>query len=303
MPGFAPIGTLPIGAAPYVAPAAAGPSQALLLLSPVYSDAGTFSASSQVTRLPVANLQTRQPQKKWRSLPGTAASIAIALAQPIAANALALVAHNLSSAGLLRLRGALLQANVTTAPAVDTGWQSAWPITGKPAIAWPNWLSLLTWSGAPAVPYWQLDIADPSNTDGFLEAGRLILGPQWQPSIGFDLSGTPVSFDANDQQTKTPWGYIFTDRRSPAGGPARVFAVQITAANRKEVQAGILEMQRTRGLWGDVVCCLDPGRPDDFHINSLHGVFVQKGSYPITQNFDPDGGQWGVGTINLNESL
>ena len=273
---------------------------AVVILSPTDSDQAALVASAAAASLPVTNLQGMQPQKKWRALSVTSASITIALAQAIACNALALVAHNLTSGATLRVRGAATAGNVTAAPAVDVT-VSAWPATGKPGVPnWPNWLSLVTWANAVAYQYWRLDIADAGNTDGFLEAGRLVIGAKWQPTTNFDLGGYPLGFDPQDVQTKTPSGYIFTDRRAASAG--RQIALQITGANQREVQDGIAEIQRLRGMWGDVIVCLDPAATTDFHRQSMQGVFTAKPRFPIVPQWDADGIQYGA-TLSLDELL
>ena len=100
MYGIYPYGVSPYGAAPaYVAPSA--PTMArIAILSPTDSDLATIAAGSQVSTLPVANLQSQQPKKVWRS-GSTADYLNVSFAAPIAANMLALVGHNLSAAGLV----------------------------------------------------------------------------------------------------------------------------------------------------------------------------------------------------------
>ncbi|WP_319798335.1 hypothetical protein [Nitrobacter sp.] len=279
-------GAGPIGTAAYTAPVRA-PMQNLILLSPAASDAAVLSASAQAAGLPVSNLQTIQPAQKWQAA-GTAASITITATTPFVATALALVGHNFSADALLRLRAAAVQGNVVANPDLDTGWQGAWPLFGKPPVTnWPNWLSLLTWSNTSAFQFWQLDIVDPGNTVGYLEAGRLALGVPWQPSLNFDVAGSPLGFDQLDVQSKTAWGRTFTDARATSA--ARTFNIQITAVDRREVTAGLVEIQRLRGLWGDVICCLDPAEPSDFHLFSMQGYFVPKPDYPIVPQYTENG--------------
>lgn len=272
----------------------------VLLLSPAASDAAVLSVSSQLQSLPAANLQSYRPDKKWRAY-GTTEWVALDLGTPVACNTLALVAHNLSAGGTLRVRGAASQAAVTAAPVVDTAARSAWPATGKAtAPRWPHWLSLLTWANETPLRYWRVDIVDPGNSDGWLEAGRLMLGPKWQPSLNFDLGGTPLALDQMDVQAKTSWGRLFTDRRATSA--ARIFAVEISALDKREVMGGLFEIQRERGLWGDVVCCLDPEEGTDFHVFSMQGVFVQRAEYPIVPYFTPNGAMF-TAKIQLNELI
>jgi len=283
MIGVAPISSLPISAAPaYSAPAS--PTVAnIVLLSPKDSDLATIAAGSAVATLPAANLQGQQPKKVWRSA-GTEDYITLSFLAPVAANMLALNGHNFSGAGVFRVRGAASLADTTAAPAIDTGWQSVWPVTGKPADAyWPRHLSALLWANDAQYQYWRVDFADPDATQTYIEAGRLALGRYWQPSYNFDLGGTPLGFDQVDVQTRTDYGEIFTDRRQRS--PARRFSLQISASDKRETLDGVAEIQRLRGGHGDVFALLDPNATTDFHRFSMQGVFTAPQEHQIVPQF------------------
>lgn len=284
MPGYpAPYGTLPIGAAPYAAPAT--PTHAAItLLSPTDSDAATIAAGSEVASLPAANLQSLQPKKVWRSA-SSSDYLNVTFAAPIAANMLALVGHNLSSMGTYRVRAAATLADTVNAPALDTGFQSVWPATGKPvAPHWPRRLSALTWSNDAAYLYYRVDILDADPATTYIEAGRLVLGRYWQPTFNFDLSGTPYGFDQADVQTKTDYNELFTDRRSRSA-PRRM-SLQISASDKRETLDGVAEIQRLRGGHGDVIVCLDPNATTDFHRFSMQAVFTSPQEHQIVPQFN-----------------
>lgn len=292
--GVVPIATLPIASAAALAGAAtATPTMArIVVLSPRDSDAATLAAGSEVATLPVANLQAQQPKKVWRA--SVAADyVTVSFTSAVAANMLAINGHNLTASGLFRVRGAATLADTTAAPAVDTGWQSVWPATGKPTDPdWPRQLSALLWANDSSYRYWRVDILDPAVT--YVEAGRLVLGRYWQPTTNFDLGGTPLGFDQVDVQTRTDYGEIFTDRRQRSA--ARRFSLQISAADKREVLDGIAEIQRLRGLHGDVIVLLDPNATTDFHRFSMQGLFTAQQEHPIVPQFS---GSDVMFTVNL----
>lgn len=283
MYGVYPYGVSPYGAAPaYVAPTA--PTMArIVVLSPYDSDLATIAASTEIATLPAANVQSQQPKKVWRSS-STADYLEITFTAPVAANMLALNGHNLTSAGVFRVRGADSLANTTAAPSVDTGWQGVWPVTGKPSDAyWPRYLSALLWSNDALFQYWRIDIADPSVTQTYIEVGRLALGRYWQPTTNFDLGGTPLGRDQRDVQTVTDYGEIFTDRRQRSA--ARRMSLQISAADKRETLDGIQEIQRLAGMSGDVFVLLDANATTDFHRFSIQGVFTSAQEHQIVPQF------------------
>ena len=296
----APYSSLPVGAS--IAQAAqASTMERFLLLSPRDSDAATLSASSAVASLPATNLQTMQPAQVWRSTSNAPQSIDVAFASAVACNALALVATNVSSAALVRIRAAVLQADVATSPALDSGWQPLFPPTGRPLSPdWPSAIGLRRWANDTAYRYWRVEIADGLGSAAYIEAGRLVLGRAWQPSQNLDLSGTPVGFAPVDVQLASPFGRTFTSRRSLS--PPRVFEIAVFALTKREAFDGIFELQRLRGLWGDVICALDPGESVDFHRFTMQGVFTAGGAYTLPPAFDDAGSMFGA-AIKLREFI
>ena len=80
------------------------------------------------------------------------------------------------------------------------------------------------------------------------------------------------------------------------------FALQISAADRREVLDGIAEIQRLRGLWGDVICLLDPAATTDFHRHSMQGVFTAPQEHRIVPQFTANGEMWTV-DLQLREII
>ncbi len=267
----------------------------ITILSPTLSDAATFAASSQVSTLPVSNLQTMDPKKKWRTTSLTPYVTIDAGAAGIAATGFALIGHNLTSAATIRVRGKAT-SDVTVSPTVDTTALSAWPATGKPTdLYWPQYFSWLSWSNVTALRYWRFDIADSGNTAGYLQAGRAMLGAYWRPTLNFDLDGSPLGFAQKDIQVLTDYGQTFTDRRTRSA--PRVMQLKSTPADRREVLDGIADIQRLRGMWGDVACLLDADETTDFHRYSLQCVFSSPQAHNLVPYFTSNGAMW---TVNYN---
>jgi hypothetical protein len=272
----------------------------ITILSPTLSDVAVFGASSQVSTLPVANLQTMDPKKKWRAMVTAAAITIDAGAAGLAATGLALIGHNLTAAGTIRVR-AKATSDVTVAPTIDTTAKSAWPATGKPTDSyWNHYLSWLEWANAAALRYWRIDLSDPGNPAGYLQAGRLMLGAYWRPSINFDYDGAPLAYAQKDIQVLTDYGQTFTDRRTRSA--PRLVALKHTSLDRREVLDGIAEIQRLRGMWGDVACLLDADETTDFHRYSLQGVFSTPQAHNLVPYYTTNGEMW-TATHNLREVI
>lgn len=259
----------------------------VLFLSPSSSDAATLAGSSAVSTLPVTNLQSLQPQKKWRTTGAAAEWVTIDFGAATSLNCLALVGGNLSGSATLRVRLAATAGAVTSAPAYDSGVVSAWPATGKPSVSsWPNYLNMLRWA-AVSYRYARLDIADPAPATTYLEFGRLALGASWQPSLNVDIDGA-LGFAPADKQIVSDWGYTFTDPRfSP-----RTFDLPFSAGDRRDVFDNAFEIQRLAGLARDVICVLDPSETTDFHRYAMQGVFTSAAQFVPKQLWSANGWNW-----------
>lgn len=279
--------TLPIGAvAPYTAPVA-GPFERCLFLSPSASDAAAISASSSAGSLGPANLQNPEPTKKWRSI-GAIESLTLTM-PPGAYSDLAIIGHNLSDAGVVRVRSGSL----------DTGWQSVWPVTGKPVVEnWPSYLSLLRWTNADLLSDWIVDLADPASPDGYMEAGRLMLGVAWQPTYNLDLDPS-IGFVPIDVQEPNPYGQTFTDPRPWA---QRQFDIAFSSANQDDVHDFAMELARLRGQSGDFVFCIDPAATTRFHQWSMQALFTGRAAYKAQPLWDGTNQTWGF-SASLIEKL
>ena len=303
--GFLPYGAAPYASPPEVATFAAAPGSRILLLSPAASDTATIAASSAVATLPASNLQNVQPTRKWRSQ-GIEANLFVTFPEDsedgeISANTLGLTGVNLTHHALVRVRGAATAEDLDGSPSIDTGLASPWPGGVKPyARSWPQFTVLVFWENDQPFRFCQIDIVDAGGDLTYLEAGRLMLGKAWQPSINIDIGGDFLAYDPRDVVAETDRGYTFTDRRSES--PPRLFTLNLTAGNRREIMDGLGEIQRLAGLAGDVICCIDPSDATDFHRYVMQGRFTAGPRFSAPQLFDQDGYTIGA-SINLREFL
>jgi hypothetical protein len=270
----------------------------ILLLSGRHSDRATITPSAEVPTLPASNLQNLQPRRVWRALTKTA-SLSLAFVEPVACNMLTMVGGNPTGERRVRITGAASPSALSSLPVVDTDWVNPWPSGGVPdAPDWPSWLLPVRWINESALTFWKVEIADTAVT--YIDVGRLVLGPVWQPTTNFDLGGTPMSYDPRDAVAETDYGFTFTDRR--ARSAPRLFSVTVTAANQVEVMRGLQEIQRLAGNAGDVICCLDPGDAANFHLLSMQSRFTKAAGYTAPPAWDEDGQCWGA-SIDLREFL
>lgn len=226
-------------------------------------DAATLSGGGWRAALPLANLQDRRPTRVARSLdasPGnTFVSIDLGSARPV--RAVGIVNHNLSQAATLRLRASL--ASDLSAPQHDETIP-AWSLTFDEDLPWEadNW-----WTGTagdeyvrhPWVVAWMLpatisprylriDIDDPGNPDGYVQLGRLFVGPAFQPALNASY-GLADQWQDTGSTERGLSGAVF----ATAGRRYRTTQMTLDWLEAGDEASRWWEMQRAAGRTGEVL--------------------------------------------------
>lgn len=146
---------------------------ALLLASPVLSDAGTLTASSQVSTFEAVNLQRMSPGLKHRS---TALSFYYEgnLGSAKTIRYVGIWYANAVASTTWRVRFATSQANLTAAPAYDSGSVSFWP-SGASLASWAATHSRLYLAGGQTATWYRIDIDHSASGLSYWEAARLVV--------------------------------------------------------------------------------------------------------------------------------
>lgn len=269
---------------PYAFAYGTTPTAHALFLSSAFIDASVLTASSVQGLLTENHVQTIRPDQVWRATGCAAEWLAFAFDGQVAVNALVILAHNLSAAATLRLRLADTAAEVTSAPGFDSGVVSAWPTSGKPDDPGESPYSLIVINNAASFRFGRLDIADPTNPDGFVQVGRLYAGAAFIPALNVDLNPS-IGLVSPDEVGRTMSGQAFGEHRGPA---ARLMQVPMSAIDEDEMNAELFELQRYCGLARDFAFCLDPAATAHFHRYAGQFRFASLGAF-TAQPFWTDG--------------
>ena len=235
-------------------------------------DEATLSGGSWLASLPVANLQDRRIGKVARSDGATEAATQfdIDFGQARLLRVFALVGHNIQTAGQYRFRFSNDDTFATTV--ADSDWTDVWPIV-YPAESLP-WESASFWTGrysdeeiegynattawiadAPfSARYARIEISDETNTDGYIEAGRVFAGAGWQPTRNMIYGASLGFLDRTVVQEATSGAEYFDARRNP-----RVARFNLDGISDDSAMAYAFEMQRQLGTSGEVLFIWNPG--------------------------------------------
>lgn len=193
-------------------------------------DTSTFgSYGSWEASLPLTNLQNRRLAKVARSTDATNASTRLQFTLDTARviGAIGIVNHNLSSVATYRYR--VYSDSGYTTLAYDSNVQSVWPLMPFGTYEWEDlsfWDLTITDETAALftktlihIPtasvseqYYQLEFFDSTNTDGYVQLGRIFVGAIYQPTYNMNL-GASIGYESGTLIDESLSGAEFFDRR------------------------------------------------------------------------------------------
>lgn len=231
---------------------------------------GSSGHGSWVSTLPIENLKDRTIAKVARTSSDANADTKfhVDLLSALEFDHVALVNHNLSSAATLRVT---VSASVDlSSPLYQSAWLPAYSTEFAPSVVeWEhdNWYFGMpgdadldryqrTW--ALTIPtlqtarYISVEIKDASNTDGYVQAGRLFVGKALTFLTNYDLGAT-VRWVDDTIISRAISGAIYADRRKKR----RKFTFQSSFITDNQAFQDLFELQRLLGVSGEVLVIPD----------------------------------------------
>jgi len=263
-------------------------AQRLLIGYPNHIDRATLSGGSWEETLPLSNLVGRRlgPARTTND-DKASAIINVDMGSARAVGIFGVSYHNISTAGLIRLRGSANED--MSSPVHDSGWKAAYPVI-YPTGVLPSWhpsyadrkLTTAEWTDGvregfthivdPHVSarYWRIEIDDEANPYGYIQIERIWLGPAYESaaSVGAEI------------------GFLDESSRTNSGGSA---AATFYATQRKRRRASFsldmleegeafslpYELQRRAGATQQVYLVWDAADTVHLHRRSFVGVLSQ----------------------------
>lgn len=257
----------------------------MIISSTNYSDSGTVTVDDAVGTLPITNLQDRQIVKIWRNTQ-TTAQIDVDFGQGRIVDFAALIKHTISQTGKIRWR--LSNASDFSSTVYDSGLIDAWPIVEEfgtlpwGVFSWGGYLNITVaaqytistfavLSSPVQARYLRIDISDPDNTDGYIQAGRLIAGPAYKPSINYG-NGVEFEFVDDSRITKSRGGQTFVDEIERF---RRIRFELINLPENEMFQNVFNAIDRLRGVAQDILIIPQPDEPTTWITQNIYGRITQ----------------------------
>jgi hypothetical protein len=184
-------------------------NQNILLSWGFPTDAATATATSAAANMPVTHLQNQQPSVPWRSTGCASETVTFDLGIAAPMKLLYLGNHNLTTQAVVTVEfsadnfstiAKTYTFNITSPYVLGLGLEPLGVCTlgstdacnDIPGTYLRNFFLL---DGTDSYRYVRVRFVDPLNSDGYIQAGRVILGNYWQPrfNISFGYNQAPLA--------------------------------------------------------------------------------------------------------------
>jgi hypothetical protein len=208
-------------------------------------DAATLTASSEANGLPVENLQSDFRKRVWRSTALDGQYVDIDFGETKACNALALVNHNLTASGEITLTAGTSAGDNSLLDVTFDAWEPLFGL-GEGGFGLHGWGGFLTaeeiatylpagtmrlyyFTDAVTARYWRVAFSDPTNPDGYIEAGRILMDSYQEAIDGIARLGNVPVDPSTVQYSKG--GQAWRNRQTPY----RTAQAQISAIHEEDI--------------------------------------------------------------------
>ena len=156
------------------------------ILTPFWTTGATASANSEAsaTNTPASNLLIQQHSRKWRSNGLSTMQITLDATEARAFDTVFFGYHNGTSSGTIRITGNASTGTLFSSPTFDNG-AVQFTFTGDLSAFSENhsWIQF----ASQTFRYIGIEISDATNPDGYVQAGVVMVGQDFEPTIGADL--------------------------------------------------------------------------------------------------------------------
>lgn len=101
--------------------------------------------------------------------------------------------------------------------------------------------------------YWRVDMYDTTNTAGYVQVGRVFIGPAWQPTYSAEV-GLGMGWETATQMQKALNGTRYYQRRVPF----RVTTFSLNVMSVDEAMQNAFEIDRMAGIDKEIMFIQDP---------------------------------------------
>lgn len=205
-------------------------------------DDAPVSGGSWNASYPLTNIKTRYLFQRARSTDAlaTSSTMVIDTGENQTIGLVALVRHNISTNGTVRIRG--YEFSNLTGLAYDSGAVTVY--------AGEDFAHAFT---PTAARYWQIVISDTGNADAYIEIGRVFIGWRFEPEVCVDW-GLNIGVESQTTVMQALAGPEYFDSRPNR----RIVSGQWSWLTQAEAHGVYLQIQRQQDIEKEVFAMMDP---------------------------------------------
>lgn len=266
---------------------------------PNFVDDGSLSGGGWNVSLPLTNLQNRLLNKKARTTDATTTNtqLAFSMTTDKVVKVIGLIATNLSASSKYKITWS---NDSGFSPEIgNTGWLDVFgEVYDSLALEWEDdrfWLGEISEAELEGYPrhlihvfdvltvarYWKIELDDTTNSDGYVEAGRLFFGSGWQPLFNASYGMTLGWVDPSEIDTSLS-GVEYYDEKTKY----RIVRFAIDTMPYYEGHQNAFELTRRQGTTSEVLFVSDPDDRENVHRRNFLGRLNQLNplEYPYWNN-------------------
>ena len=225
-------------------------------------EANALSAASEPA-FPVENLQNLQPTKVWRN-GTTSATIDIDLGSARTVTMAAMLHTNLSATATWRVHMASSQARLGSNDYIGAVTDF---FNGNDRTSWDRISGVEVFASSKTYQWMQIVLNDASNTDGYLQVGRVLADNAWIPSINMNY-GWGLGYKDDSRPAQTIGGQTIITAR----GTRRELKFELGHLTEEEMYDYAFALDRNRGSSKDILVVKDYENTAYVNDQAIHGL-------------------------------
>lgn len=221
------------------------------------ADAGTLSGSAGIGALVLNNLKRDAKSLVWRA-PGTNGAINVVLPAAQMVRCVAFASTNMTAAATMSVSGAgsTVSARACVPAVYDKPYDWGTAPNGANTFSFGGGnLARLYFPGGVTSSI-SINLSDPTNPDGYIEASRIIVGDYWEPTFNVDLGASAGVVD-NTVNSRSDAGDLISDR----GYMHRTLSMALSTLTTAD-RATLFKILRSNGMSRAMLVSLYPDSTD-----------------------------------------
>lgn len=226
----------------------------IAICEPTGLDNGSISTNRETVGYAIGNLLESQPSDIWRSTQKTDTHIIATLDKARPVQLIFLGYTNLTSSARWRITADTDVSNLgSTSSDYHSGWIDVSSISSDDRDTYTNYHAIFWLDETKTYQNWRIDIADSTNDNDYIQAGRLYVSEAFVPERNINYGWTASHNDIIIQQRSND-GHVFSRTK----GSYRILRFAFAGGTEDNMWGTANKIDRIRAGGKDIFVIIDP---------------------------------------------